>query len=62
MFNLSDYTEFVDDKEAPDGKCVYFNGTHGKILLDVYEGIPENLILNFIGWLVRKDCQKGRIV
>lgn len=39
-------------------KCIdaYYNRTGPLFLGTVYEGIPENLILNFIGWIVSKSC------
>jgi hypothetical protein len=33
-------------------KCVYYNKTTNKIITSAYEGIPENLLLNFLGWMV----------
>lgn len=33
-------------------KCIYYNRTTNKIITPVYEGIPENLLLNFLGWLM----------
>lgn len=33
-------------------KCVYYNKTTNKIFTSTYEGIPENLLLNFLGWMI----------
>lgn len=33
-------------------KCVYYNRTTNNIFTSAYEGIPENLLLNFLGWMV----------
>ena len=38
---------------SPRDKCVYYNRTTNNIFISAYEGIPENLLLNFLGWLVR---------
>lgn len=37
---------------SPEEKCVYYHNNHTRIFTSVYEGIPENLLLNFMGWLV----------
>ncbi|XP_047108351.1 calcium permeable stress-gated cation channel 1 [Schistocerca piceifrons] len=36
----------------PDGaeSCAYYNKTTKRIITSVYEGIPENFLLNFLGW------------
>lgn len=50
-----DTTAFLDGldiRESNHDNCVYYNSTNHKIILDTYEGIPQNLILNFIAWLV----------
>lgn len=54
-FNSTSIPKFlmaVEDSVPPDGKCIYYNATNPKIILDTYEGIPQTLILNFCGWLV----------
>ncbi|XP_022189057.1 calcium permeable stress-gated cation channel 1 [Nilaparvata lugens] len=33
-------------------RCIYYNRTTNKIITPAYEGIPENLLLNFLGWLI----------
>lgn len=33
-------------------KCGYYNRTTNNIFTSAYEGIPENLLLNFLGWMV----------
>ncbi|XP_063242767.1 calcium permeable stress-gated cation channel 1 isoform X2 [Bacillus rossius redtenbacheri] len=39
--------------DADTGQCNYLSNTTHKILLtSVYEGIPENLLVNFLGWLI----------
>lgn len=46
---------FSDDMDlfsSPRDKCVYYNKTTNKIFTSTYEGIPENLLLNFLGWMV----------
>ena len=37
---------------TPRDKCVYYNRTNNKLFTSAYEGIPENLLLNILGWLV----------
>jgi hypothetical protein len=37
---------------SPEEKCIYYHNNHTRIFTSVYEGIPENLLLNFMGWLV----------
>jgi len=37
---------------SPRDKCGYYNRTTNKIFTSAYEGIPENLLLNFLGWMV----------
>jgi hypothetical protein len=37
---------------SPRDKCVYYNRTTNNIFTSAYEGIPENLLLNFLGWMV----------
>jgi len=39
---------------SPEEKCIYYHNNHTRIFTSVYEGIPENLLLNFMGWLVSK--------
>nr|CAD7397451.1 unnamed protein product [Timema poppensis] len=38
--------------DTDPGQCNYLAKTHGKYITSVYEGIPENLVLNFMGWLL----------
>jgi len=45
---ISRYASSDPDKD----KCIYYNTTNNKFLIDAYEGIPQNLLLNFIAWLV----------
>lgn len=40
-------------------KCVYYNKTTNKIFTSAYEGIPENLLLNFLGWMVGSCFKSG---
>lgn len=44
--------EYYIGSRAPKDKCVYYNRTTNKIITSAYEGIPENLLLNFLGWLI----------
>lgn len=47
-------TSMDDNKIAPpQSKCVYHNRTNPLVFDVAYEGIPENLLLNSIGWMVR---------
>ncbi|KAI5736401.1 hypothetical protein M8J76_002862 [Diaphorina citri] len=36
----------------PKEKCAYFNKTTANIFITAYEGIPQNLLLNVIAWLL----------
>lgn len=55
-----------DDEEMlklqPDpGKCNHYlvhNKTH--IFYGGYEGIPENILINFCGWIVSTDYERPR--
>lgn len=42
----------MNDFSSPTDKCVYYNRTTNKIFISTYEGIPENLLLNFLGWMI----------
>ncbi|XP_059482443.1 CSC1-like protein 2 isoform X2 [Neocloeon triangulifer] len=41
-----------EDGDGPADKCGYYRNNHTRIFTSVYEGIPENLLLNFLCWLV----------
>lgn len=49
IYKLSDDTKLIS---SPRDKCVYYNRTTNKIFTSAYEGIPENLLLNFLGWMI----------
>lgn len=49
LYNNHDYSPLNRPSKE---KCVYYNRTTNKIITPVYEGIPENLLLNFLGWLM----------
>ncbi|KAL1458519.1 hypothetical protein WDU94_008661 [Cyamophila willieti] len=40
-------------QRPPKEKCAYFNKTTTNIFITAYEGIPQNLLLNVIAWLVK---------
>jgi hypothetical protein len=42
----------VNEFSSSRDKCVYYNRTTNNIFTSAYEGIPENLLLNFMGWMV----------
>lgn len=46
------FDQTKNESVPPDGKCIYYNATNPKLILDAYEGIPQTLILNLIGWVV----------
>lgn len=54
MINIFKFQESVGAEDVDNDTCVYYNRTTKKIISSIYEGIPENLLLNFLGWLVRK--------
>jgi hypothetical protein len=53
-FYGSHHTMSSDDTNllSPRDKCVYYNRTTNNIFTSAYEGIPENLLLNFLGWMI----------
>ncbi|XP_075213125.1 transmembrane protein 63 isoform X2 [Lycorma delicatula] len=47
--------QYTDDDHvqllsSSKNKCLFYNRT--RIITSAYEGIPENLLLNFLGWLI----------
>ncbi|PSN32304.1 CSC1-like protein 2 [Blattella germanica] len=45
-------TESPSGNDTPKDQCVYYNKSTNKIITSAYEGIPENLLLNFLGWMI----------
>lgn len=55
VFGLVNYNEeqyHIANTNITKEKCIYYNRTTGRIITPAYEGIPENLLLNFLGWVV----------
>ncbi|XP_046676490.1 calcium permeable stress-gated cation channel 1 [Homalodisca vitripennis] len=52
LFGLANYNEQNIANISTKEKCIYYNRTTGRIITPAYEGIPENLLLNFLGWLM----------
>jgi len=46
------YSDDANLFSSPRDKCVYYNRTTNNIFTSAYEGIPENLLLNVLGWMV----------
>lgn len=46
------FSSFYSVNDGEKEKCTYYNKTSKRIITSAYEGIPENLLLNFLGWLV----------
>lgn len=49
---LYDYSFTLRDTPSPD-TCIPFPRNNRTIITDVYGGIPDNLLLNLIGFTVR---------
>ncbi|XP_054283648.1 calcium permeable stress-gated cation channel 1-like isoform X1 [Macrosteles quadrilineatus] len=56
VFGLVNYNEeqylSANNSVVTKEKCIYYNRTTGRIITPAYEGIPENLLLNFLGWIM----------
>lgn len=51
FLNFNEHNKLLGNISTKE-KCIYYNRTTGRIITPAYEGIPENLLLNFLGWIV----------
>ncbi|KAK7863628.1 hypothetical protein R5R35_006165 [Gryllus longicercus] len=52
-FSDDQFQSFIHWAQSTSDKCVYYNkSSNTTIITRAYEGIPENLLLNFLGWLL----------